>query len=183
MTTTVSLPLETGVWNADPTHSSVDFWVRHLGLSKVRGRFNQFSASITVGDDVAASSVAAEIAMASVDTNNADRDAHLATTDFFDADAAPTMTFASTAISGSGDDWTLVGDLTINGVTRSVELEVEFYGMATDPYGNAKAGFSGATTIDRTDFGIEFNAPLDTGGVLVGNKVTIELELQFVLAN
>ncbi|MEZ5377376.1 MAG: YceI family protein [Acidimicrobiales bacterium] len=181
MTTTV-LPLATGTWTSDLAHSSVEFTVRHLGLTKVRGRFNQFDASIVVGDSLEASTVTAEIAMSSVDTNNTDRDAHLLSTDFFGVDANPTMTFRSTGISGAGDDWTLVGDLTINGITKSVELDVEFYGLATDPYGNAKAGFAGETTISRKDFGIEFNAPLETGGVLLADKVAIQLELQFVAA-
>ncbi len=176
------LPLASGTWVIDPAHSAVEFTIRHLGLSKVRGRFNEFTASIVVGDDLASSSVAADIAMSSVDTNNADRDQHLLSTDFFGADANPTMTFRSTALSGSGDDWSLVGDLTVNGATETVELDVEFYGLATDPYGNQKAGFSGETTLSRKSFGIEFNAPLETGGVLLADKVTVQLELQFVAA-
>ncbi len=181
--TTTTLPLAAGTWASDPAHSSVEFTVRHLGLTKVRGRFNEFQASIGVGDTIESSVVEANIAMASVDTNNADRDGHLLSTDFFGAEANPSMTFRSTAMSGAGDDWTLTGDLTINGITKSVELEVEFYGLATDPYGNAKAGFAGETTISRGDFGIEFNAPLETGGLLLGDKVAVQLELQFVAAS
>ncbi len=177
---TATLPLSTGTWSADPAHSSVEFTIRHLGLTKVRGRFNSFEASIEVGESLEASTVSATIAMSSVDTNNADRDAHLLGSDFFAVDTNPTMEFRSTSLSGAGDDWTLQGDLTINGQTNPVELDVEFYGLATDPYGNSKAGFSGETTISRKDFGIEFNAPLETGGVLLADKVAIQLELQFV---
>ncbi len=180
--TTTTLPLATGTWTSDPAHSSVEFTIRHLGLTKVRGRFNDFQASIDVGETIGASSIEASIAMSSVDTNNADRDAHLLSTDFFGVEANPTMAFQSTSMSGAGEDWTLAGDLTVNGITKPVELDVEFYGLATDPYGNAKAGFAGQTTISRKDFGIEFNAPLETGGVLLGDKVAVELELQFVAA-
>ncbi len=181
-TTTSLLPLSSGTWVADPAHSSVEFTIRHLGLSKVRGRFNDFTASIVVGADLATSSVGADIAMSSVDTNNSDRDQHLLSTDFFGVDANPTMSFRSTALAGSGDDWKLVGDLTVNGITEPIELDVEFYGLATDPYGNQKAGFSAEGTLSRKAYGIEFNAPLETGGVLLADKVNVQLELQFVAA-
>ncbi len=180
MSVTSTLPLSAGSWAIDPAHSSVEFTIRHLGLTKVRGRFNSFTAALVVGDDLASTSVGAEIALSSVDTNHADRDAHLLSTDFFGADSNPTMTFASTGISGSGENWTLAGDLTINGITKPVELDVEFYGLAKDPYGNEKAGFSGSTTISRKNYGIEFNATLETGGVLLADKVDVALELQFV---
>lgn len=179
-TSTSTLPLSAGRWQADPIHSAVEFTIRHLGLSKVRGRFNEFSAGLVVGDDLSSSSVDAVIQMASVDTNNPDRDAHLRSTDFFDTDNNPTMTFRSTGMTGSGEDWKLVGDLTINGVTQPAELDVEFFGLAIDPYGNGKAGFSARTTISRKKFGIEFNAALETGGVLLSDSVAVELELQFV---
>lgn len=180
--TTTTLPLATGTWTSDAAHSSVEFTIRHLGLTKVRGRFNEFTATIVVGASLEDSSVEATVAMSSVDTNNPDRDAHLASTDFFGAEANPTMTFRSTSMSGAGESWTLTGELTINGITKAVELDVEFYGLATDPYGNAKAGFAAETTINRKDFGIEFNAPLETGGVLLADKVAVQLELQFVAA-
>ncbi len=182
MTSTTNLPLAAGTWTADPAHSSVEFTIRHLGLTKVRGRFNEFTSTLEVGETLEESKAEATVALSSVDTNNGDRDAHLRGTDFFGIDANPTMTFRSTSMNGAGDDWTLAGDLTINGITKPVELDVEFYGLATDPYGNAKAGFAGETTISRKDFGIEFNAPLETGGVLLADKVAVQLEIQFVAA-
>jgi polyisoprenoid-binding protein YceI len=178
-----SLPLVPGRWIADPAHSSVEFTVRHLGLSKVRGRFNRFTALIEVGADPGTSSVTADIELSSVDTNSADRDAHLLSTDFFGADTNPMMSFRSTRLDGAGDDWTMIGDLTINGITRRVELDVEFYGLAKDPWGSEKAGFAATSKISRKDFGIEFNATLETGGVLIGDAVAIELELQFARSN
>ncbi|MCB0994359.1 MAG: polyisoprenoid-binding protein [Acidimicrobiales bacterium] len=180
MTTTV-LPLTTGTWTADIAHSSVEFTVRHLGLAKVRGRFNSFSTNVVVADDLAASSVHADIDLSSIDTNNADRDAHLRSTDFFGVEANPTMSFRSTAIVGSGDDYTVTGDLSINGVTRPVELSVEFLGSETYPMdGTLRAGFSATGSISRKEFGIQFDIPLGADKMAIGDKVNIELEIQLV---
>ena len=120
--------------------------------------------------------------MGSVDTGNADRDGHLRTNDFFDVEQFPTLTFTSTGILADGDDYTLLGDLTIKGITKPVEFELEFEGLGADPWGGTRAGFTAKTVIDRTEFGVEFNAALETGGVLLGDKVTIELDIQLVKA-
>ncbi len=170
--------LTTGTWVAEPAHSEVGFTVRHLGLSKVRGRFNSFTATAEIADPATASSVSAVIDLSSVDTNNDDRDQHLRSSDFFDADQQPQMTFASTSVT----DDTLTGDLTINGVTRSVELDLEFHGVVVDGYGTTRAGFSAEGQIKRSDFGIDFNMPVGMDGMLIGDKVTISLEVQLVPA-
>jgi polyisoprenoid-binding protein YceI len=180
-TITSTLPLSAGTWTPDVAHSSVEFVIRHLGLSKVRGRFNQFDATLDVGHDLADTAVRAQIDLSSVDTNNADRDAHLRSTDFFGIDQHPTMTFASTGISGEAGEYVMAGELTINGVTRPVELDVEFNGVETYPLDQKRhAGFSATGTISRSEFGIDFDVPLGVDKVALGDKVKIELELQFV---
>lgn len=182
-TTTTDLPLAPGTWTIDPAHSSVEFVVRHMGLSKVRGRFGTFSAQLVVGADLASSVLTAEVDMSSVSTNNDDRDAHLRSTDFFSADDHPTMAFRSTAIEGAGEEWAVTGELTINGVTRPVTFDVEFHGTETFPFDQAvHAGFSGVTSISRKDFGVEFDVPLGGDKVMIGDKVAIELEAQFAPA-
>jgi polyisoprenoid-binding protein YceI len=175
-------PVTTGTWNVDPSHSGIFFQVRHLGLNNVRGRFNRFSASLTVGDTLADIAVKAEVDLSSVDTNQPDRDAHLLGTDFFNAENHPTMTFRSTgAIAKGGDEYELAGDLTINGVTRPVTFDVEFHGLEVfPPTGQTHAGFGATTTLKRSDFGIEFNMPLGMDKLALGEKVKVELELQFV---
>lgn len=178
--TTQTLPLETGSWNLDVNHSGVDFSVRHLGLSNVRGRFDTFDAGLVVGETLADTKVTADIDMASVDTNQPDRDAHLQSTDFFKADEHPTMTFRSTEITGEGSDYEMTGDLTINGITNSVTFEVEFNGSEVHPGdGLVHAGFSATGEIRRNEFGIDFNMPLGMGKLALGEKVKVELELQF----
>jgi polyisoprenoid-binding protein YceI len=179
--TTTGLPLAVGTWAVDPNHSGVHFKVRHLGLSNVRGRFNDFDATLTVGETLDDVRVAATIQMASVDTNNADRDAHLLGTDFFTAAAHPTMEFRSTKITEDGGDYTLDGELTINGVTRPVSLPVEFTGAEVfPPTGNLHAGFVAEAQVNRNDFGIDFNMPLGVDKLGLGEKVKVELDLQFV---
>jgi polyisoprenoid-binding protein YceI len=176
MTITNALTLTTGTWDIEPAHSEVGFTVRHLGMSKVRGRFNSFAGQVEVAEDSTASSVTAIVDMASVDTNSADRDGHLKSTDFFGIDANPQMTFRSTSVSEDS----LVGDITINGVTATIEFDLEFHGVAVDHYDTTRAGFSATGQIKRSDFGIDFNAPLGLDGMLISDKVTIELELQAV---
>ncbi len=180
MTTTTpeTLELTAGTYTIDPTHSEVSFTVRHLGLSKVRGRFNSFDGTITIGADRLASSVTAEIDLSSIDTNNAQRDGHLQSSDFFDLATNPTMTFTSTAVT----ETTLSGTLTIKGITQAVELSLEFHGVAADPYGVTRAGFSATGQISRGEFDISFNAPVGLDGLLISDKVTIELEIQAVPA-
>jgi polyisoprenoid-binding protein YceI len=183
MTTTSSstLPLAAGTWVADPSHTTVGFVVRHLGLSKVRGRFDGVAAHLVVGDDLASSSVSADIEMGTVTTGNTDRDAHLASSDFFNADTNPTMTFRSTSISGEGEEFTMIGDLTVNGVTKQVELDVEFFGTSVFPLDQStRAGFSAIGTISRKDFGINFNAPVGADKVMISDKVTLDLDVQLV---
>ena len=183
MTTTSpsTLPLALGTWTADPAHTTVGFVVRHLGLSKVRGRFEGVTAQLAVGNDLASSSVSADIEMGTVKTGNADRDAHLASSDFFNADTNPTMSFRSTAVAGEGEEFTMLGDLTINGVTKQVELDVEFFGTSVFPMDQStRAGFSATGTISRKDFGINFNAPVGVDKVMISDKVALELDVQLV---
>jgi polyisoprenoid-binding protein YceI len=170
--------LTPGTWTIEPAHSSVGFTVRHLGLSKVRGQFNDFTGNISVGDDQLASSVNAAIELSSVDTNNADRDGHLQSTDFFGAEANPQMVFTSTGVT----EGSLSGDLSINGQTKPVVLDLEFHGVTVDGYGVTRAGFSAEGSIKRSDFGIEFNMPVGLDGMLISDKVDIELEIQAVPA-
>lgn len=178
---TSTLPLTSGTWAADPAHTTVGFVVRHLGLSKVRGRFEGVTAQLVVGDDLANSSVTAEIEMGTVKTGNPDRDAHLASSDFFNAETNPTMTFASASITGEGEEFTLAGNLTINGVTRPIELDVEFFGTSVLPMDQStRAGFSASGTLSRKDFGIEFNVPLGGDKVMIADKVVLELDVQLI---
>jgi polyisoprenoid-binding protein YceI len=171
-----------GTWNVDPTHSRVGFVARHMMVTKVRGQFSDYTADVAIGENPLDSKVSVAVQMASVDTGNSDRDGHLRTNDFFDVDTYPTMAFESTSIVSDGDDYKLIGDLTVKGVTKSVEFDLEFEGLGADPWGGTRAGFEAKTVIDRTDFGVEFNAALETGGVLLGDKVTIELDIQLVKA-
>ena len=176
---TSNTELAIGEYNIDPTHSEIGFGVRHLGLSKVRGRFNTFSGTANITADQLASSVAVTVDLASVDTNNADRDNHLRSTDFFNIEAQPTMEFVSTSVTQS----TITGELTINGISKLVTFEFEFHGVAIDGYDTTRAGFSASTVIQRSDFGIDFNAPLGLDGMLIGDKITVELEIQLVPAS
>lgn len=179
-TTTDATMIPTGTWTVDPTHTTVGFVARHMMVSKVRGSFAAFTADITIADDPLASTLSAEVQMDSIDTGNEDRDNHLRTNDFFDIANHPTMTLRSTGFSVDGDDYVMDADLTIRGVTRPVRFELEFDGIGQDPWGGTRAGFSARTTINRKDFGIEWNTALETGGVLVGEKVQIELDVQLV---
>ena len=180
--TATSLPLAAGTWGVDHPHSGVHFKVRHIGLSNVRGRFNRFDATLSVGETLADTRVEATIEMSSVDTNQPDRDAHLLGTDFFSAEQHPTMSFRSTAVYEKGDgEYALDGELTLNGVTRPVTLDVEFLGVETFPAdGTLHAGFAATGVVNRDDFGIDFNVPLGMDKFAVGKKIAVELELQFV---
>jgi polyisoprenoid-binding protein YceI len=172
--------LTRGTWNVDPAHSSVGFVARHLMISKVRGTFRTFSGAITVASDPLESRVEATVDLASVSTGDDGRDAHLRGPDFFDVEQHPTMTFVSTAVRRERDGFVLVGDLTIKGVTRPVEFDLEFDGVSADPWGNLKAGFSASTEINRKDWDLGWNVALEAGGVLVGEKVKIVLDVQAV---
>jgi len=174
--------LTPGTWTVDPGHSTVAFSVRHLMVAKVRGRFTDFSGTITVAEDALQSKVDAVVKMASVNTDDAGRDGHLRGDDFFATEQFPEMTLTTTAISAKGSDYVLHADLTIKGVTRAVEFSLEFEGVATDPWGNTKAGFTAEAEINRKDWGLEWNVALEAGGVLVGEKVKITLEIEALKA-
>ena len=176
-----TLPLATGTGAFDPNHSGVHFKVRHLGLTNVRGRFNDVDAWLEVGDDLADTRFGASIDMATVDTNQPDRDAHLRSTDFFAADANPTMTFTSTAIRDVGsNEYEADGDLTINGITKPVTLAVEFTGATEFPGdGKLHSGFIATAQILRDDFGIDFNMPLGLDKFALGKKIDVEIDVQF----
>jgi polyisoprenoid-binding protein YceI len=168
-----------GTWAIDPAHSHVGFVVRHLVAAKARGRFGEFVGDITVSDRPEDSSVVVEIGAASIDTGQPDRDAHLRGADFFDVEQFPTIRFRSTAVRLVSDQqFTVDGELTVRDVTRPVTLELELGGVVRDPFGNEQAIFSAETELDREDFGLTYNQALETGGVLIGKKATIELEIE-----
>ena len=170
-----------GTYGLDASHSEVGFAVRHLMVSKVRGRFSDFAGTIGIGEDPLDSSVAVTIQMASVDTRDEQRDGHLRSGDFFDVEAWPTMTYQSRSVGQAGKARYIVeGDLTIKGVTRPVPLELTFEGGGTDPWGGVRLGFSARAEIDREAFGLSWNQALETGGVVVGKKVSIEIDAQAV---
>jgi polyisoprenoid-binding protein YceI len=174
--------LTPGTWNVDVSHSTVGFVARHLMVTKVRGRFESFSGTLTVADDPLQSKIEASVDMKSVATGDSGRDGHLVSGDFFDVDQFPTMEFVSTGITPDGGAYSLQGDLTIKGVTRPVTFELEFEGVATDPWGNTKAAFTASTEINRRDFGLDWNVALDQGGMLVSEKIKVELDIQAVKA-
>ena len=171
-----------GTWTIDTPHTTVGFVARHMMVSKVRGQFTDFTASIDIAEHPLDSTLVAEVQMASISTGDDGRDNHLRTSDFFDVESHPTMTLRSTGFERDGDDYVMHSDLTIKGTTRPVDFDLEFAGVGQDPWGGTRAGFTASTTINRKDFGVEWNAPLETGGVLVGDKVTIELDVQLVKA-
>ena len=171
-----------GSYALDPSHSSVGFAVRHVMISKTRGRFADFAGTVTIADDPLASSVEVEIKTASIDTRDEQRDGHLRSGDFFDVETFPIMTYRSTNVTPDGPNrWKVDGELTIRGVTRDVPLEVTFQGSAVDPWGGVRAGFTAKAEIDREEYGLTWNQTLETGGVLVGKKVSIEIEAEAVL--
>lgn len=178
MSTLTAIPagLTTGTWTIDPSHTEAGFVVRHAGISKVRGTVAVSSGTITVGEDLASTSVTATLDPSTVTTGDANRDGHLKSGDFFDVEKFGEWTFTSTEIRPEGDAFVIVGDLTIHGVTQQVELATEFNGAATDPFGNQRAGFESSVTISRKDFGLTWNAALETGGVLVSDKVQITID-------
>ena len=175
------LNVPAGTWQIDPSHSGVNFSVRHMMVSKVRGRFGSFTGTIAIADNVLDSSVEATIDVASVHTNDNTRDEHLRSADFFDVAAYPTITFLSTKLEKVGDDYRLTGDLTIKGTTRRVTLDLEVGGVGQDPWGNSRLGVTASGSVNRKDFGLTWNAPLETGGVLVGDKINLDLEVEAVL--
>lgn len=173
----MSMPIDKGTWVADPTHSNIAFIAKHLGFTKVRGSFNDYTLNVNVGETIEESSVNASVNLLSVSTGTPDRDAHLQSADFFGSSDDPTMTFVSTKISGTPEDLKITGDLTINHKTMPVTFDATFEGTVVDPFGNTKAGFEAKTEINRTDFGIDWNVPVG-GGFLVSEKVKVELDIQ-----
>jgi polyisoprenoid-binding protein YceI len=180
--TTAITPDLSGVYTIDPAHSRIGFVARHAMVTKVRGSFNDVTGTINIdAEDPAKSSANIAIQVASIDTRNADRDGHLRTNDFLDAENHPVITFVSTSAELHGQESvTLTGDLTIKGITKSISIEFDYQGAATDPFGNKRLGFEGTHIISRQDYGITWNAPLETGGVLVGDKITLEFELSLI---
>jgi len=170
-----------GTWTLDPAHSEVTFSVRHMMISKVRGTFGVKSATLIAPENPLEARVEASVDVTSLDTGDAGRNGHLMSADFFDAETYPTIEFASTAARVEDGDFFVDGDLTIHGVTKPVTFELDFGGFGSDPYGNYKAGASAKAVINREDFGLTWNAALETGGVLVGKDVTITLDLQGAL--
>jgi polyisoprenoid-binding protein YceI len=182
MSTTETIPgYLTGTWAIDPVHSDVSFTVRHMMVSKVRGRFGTYEGTIVTAENPLESTVNATIDMSSIDTGNADRDAHVRSADFFNVQTHPQMTFASTSVSASGDGYAVTGDLTLHGTTKQVTLNLEPNGFGPDAWGGTRAGFTVTTEISRKDFGIEFNMPLEGGGVVLGDKINVTLEIEAVL--
>jgi polyisoprenoid-binding protein YceI len=173
---------EPATWNIDPVHSEVGFSVRHMMVSKVRGRFNTFSGQIVTGTDPLASSVTAEIDLKSINTGNEQRDEHIKSADFFEVETYPTMTYKSTGVRAEDGEYILDGELTLKGVTRSVPLHLELNGFGPDPYGGTRAGFTATGELSRSEFGVSFNAPMANGGVVVADKILLHLEIEAVKA-
>lgn len=170
-----------GTWKIDPAHSEVSFAVRHLMIAKVRGVFDTVDVTVVTPEDPKNTTIEAVIDVASVNTNQSDRDNHLRTSDFFLVDEHPTMTFNSTSLAVDGENFTVEGSLTMRGVTRPVTLKGEFGGLIVDPYGQTKAGATATATVNRHDFGVSWNAALEAGGVTLGDNVKIDIDIQVVL--
>ena len=182
MTTTTLPDTLTGDYTIDAAHSRIGFVARHAMVTKVRGSFNDFTGSIHLdATNPAASTAQISIDVASIDTRNEQRDSHLRTNDFFDAPTFPKITFNSTSVQQLDDGkFAVTGDLSIKDVTKAITVAFEFAGLATDPYGNVRAGYEGTATLNRSDYGVSFNAALDTGGVLVSDKITLELDVSAI---
>ena len=170
-----------GTWTVDPVHSTVGFSVKHLGIATVRGQFDEFEGTAHVDtQNPAASTVNVTIQTASVTTGQAQRDGHLKSPDFFDVETYPQITFVSTDVERDGTEWSITGDLTINAVTKPVTVLFEETGEAKDPFGNLRVGFEGTVTLNRTEWDLKWNSPLETGGVLVSEKVTLEFDVSAI---
>ncbi|MGQ0844044.1 MAG: YceI family protein [Sporichthyaceae bacterium] len=180
--TATTTPALTGTWTIDASHSRIGFTARHAMVTKVRGSFEQFAGTANLdADNPAASSVDLTVEVASVNTGNDQRDEHLRTNDFFDAATFPQIRFVSTGVEQTGgENFRLLGDLTIKGVTKPVAVEFEFTGLAVDPWGNQRAGFEGRATVNRKDWGVNFNAALEAGGVLVSEKIGLEFDVSAI---
>ncbi|MFC4126210.1 YceI family protein [Nocardia rhizosphaerae] len=180
MTTALTNGLTAGTWTIDAAHSTVGFSVRHLMVSKVRGRFTDFDGALVIDEDGSASANA-EIRVDSLTTDNAQRDGHLRTADFFHAEQFPVMTFKSTGFRGEGNDFVVDGEFTVRGNTKPVSLEVEFLGVNPGMGNGPVAGFEAKTVVSRRDFGLDIDMPLPDGGAVIGDKITLTLEIEVVL--
>jgi polyisoprenoid-binding protein YceI len=183
-TVLMALPAAAAEWNLDVPHSYVGFKVKHMAIAKVKGSFGEFSGTVT-GEPGKPETFAVEavIQMQSVDTGNTDRDDHLRSPDFFDVETYPTMTFRSTGVRMTDEEeGVLMGELTLHGVTKPVEMELEYRGLVNDPWGNTRMGFAAETEIDRREFGLTWNKALETGGLVVGHDVEIEIEVELIQA-
>jgi len=182
-TSEVSVPgYEAATWNIDAAHSEVGFSVRHMMVSKVRGRFTNFSGQIVTAENPLESSVTAEIDLTSIHTGQEQRDQHIQSADFFEVEKYPTMTYRSTGVRVEDGEYILDGDLTLKGVTKNVPLRLELQGFAEDPYGGYRAGFTATGELNRRDFNVNFNAPMQNGGVVVADKIQLHLEIEAVKA-
>jgi len=182
-TTETGIPgYEAATWTIDPVHSEVGFSVRHMMVSKVRGRFTSFSGEIVTAQDPTQSSVTAEIDLSSISTGQEQRDEHIKSADFFEVETYPTMTYKSRGIRVEDGEYVLDGELTLKGVTRNVPLRLELNGFGADPYGGYRAGFTATGEINRREFNVNFNAPMANGGVVVADKIQLHLEIEAVKA-
>ena len=173
--------IRTGTWAIDPTHTEIGFTVRHL-MSKVRGKFETFEGTVTTGNDVSDSRVDVSVDLSSINTGTVDRDNDLRSSDFFEVETHPTMTFSSTdVIEKAAGELVVIGDLTIKGVTKSLELAVDVLGQGTDPWGGTRVGFEATGQISRKEFGVDFNIPLEGDKVMIGDKITITINAEAVL--
>ena len=181
-TSAVAIPgYVTGTWTIDPVHSDISIVARHFMVSKVRGHFKQYSGTITTAENPLESTVTATIDATSIDTNNEQRDGHIRSADFLDAEKFPEITFTSTAIRAKGDDFELVGDLTLHGVTKPVTMELEISGVGPDAYGGTRFGFSAKTSVLRSEYGMTFHPVMETGGAVVSDKLDVRIEIEAVL--
>jgi polyisoprenoid-binding protein YceI len=170
-----------GTWVIDPVHSEVGFSVRHLMVSKVRGRFEKFEGQIVTSDDILDTTATLEVDLNSINTGNADRDNDLRSANYFEADKYPTMTYRVLDLRTEGDRYVADGELTVKDVTNPVALQVEFHGISPDPWGGTRAGLSATGEINRKDFGVTFDIPMEGGGLVVGDKIQINLEIEAIL--
>ncbi len=178
---TTATAITAGTWTIDPTHTEIGFSVRHI-MSKVRGKFESFESTLTTADDVSASAVTVDVELSSINTGTADRDNHLRSADFFNVESHPKMSFTSTGVTVKGDNELVVsGDLTIKDVTKPFELAVELLGEGGDPWGGTRLGVEATGEISRKKFGIDFNIPLDGDKVMIGDKITITINAEYVL--
>jgi polyisoprenoid-binding protein YceI len=170
-----------GAWQLDPVHTDVSFTVRHMMVSKVRGKFHGVTGTIVLAENPLDSTVSADVDLSTIDTGNPQRDDHIRSADFFEVETHKTMSFRSTSVTPKGDGFAVDGDLTLRGVTRPVTLDLEVNGFTKDPYGGTRSGFTASTSINRKDFGITIDMPMDGGGAVIGDKVQVLLEIEAIL--